>query len=112
MDGFQASEGWLDKWKLNHGIKEKQISGKSLGVSETTVESWMERIKELCKVYDQGDIWNMIESGCFFFKAVPAKGLAEKGKKGKDIKKLKQRITVAFFVIADGGKVGKPIVIS
>ena len=41
LDGFKASEGWLDKWKLSHGIKEKPISGESLGVSETTFESWM-----------------------------------------------------------------------
>ena len=110
LDGFKASEGWLDKWKLSHGVKEKQISDESLDVSQTTVESWMERIKELCKGYDQRDILNMDESGCFF-KALPAKGLAQKGKKTKGGKKPKQRITVAFFVSADGGKVGKPIVI-
>ena len=110
LDGFKASEGWLDKWKPSHGIKEKQISGESLDVSQTTVESWMERIKEICKGYDQRDILNMDESGCFF-KALPAKGLAQKGKKTKGGKKSKQRITVAFFVRADGGKVGKPIVI-
>ena len=44
LNGFNALEGWLRK--LSFGIKEKQISGESLGVSETTVESWMERIKE------------------------------------------------------------------
>ena len=27
-----ALEGWLDKWKLSHGIKEKEISGESLDV--------------------------------------------------------------------------------
>ena len=42
LDGFKASEVWLDKWKLSHDIKEKQIAGKSLGVSETTVESYSE----------------------------------------------------------------------
>ena len=42
LDGFKASEGWLNKWKLSHGIKEKQISGESLGVSKTTIESRME----------------------------------------------------------------------
>ena len=56
LDSFKASDGWLDKWKLSHGIKEKQISGESLDVSQTTVESWMERIRELCKGYDQKDI--------------------------------------------------------
>ena len=80
MDGFKASEGSLDKLKLSHGIKEKQISGESFGVSETAVESWMERIKELYKGYDQRDIWKMDENGCFL-KALPAKGLAQKGKK-------------------------------
>ena len=45
LDDFNASEGWLDKWKLSYGIKEKQISGESLGISESTVEPWMKRIK-------------------------------------------------------------------
>ena len=49
LDGFKSSEGWLDKWKLSHGMREKQIAGKFLGVSETTVESWIERIKEFVK---------------------------------------------------------------
>ena len=52
----------------------------------------------------------MDESGCFF-KALPTKGLAQKGKKSKGGKKSKQRVTVAFFVSADGEKVGLPIVI-
>ena len=76
----QASEGWLDKWKLSYGIREKQISGESFDVSEVTVGSWMERLRELCKGYQLKDIWNMDESGCFF-KALPSKDLAQKGEK-------------------------------
>ena len=38
LDGFKVSEGWLDKWKLSHGIKEKQIPGQPLDVSKTTIE--------------------------------------------------------------------------
>ena len=52
----------------------------------------------------------MDESGCFL-KALPSKGLAQKGKKCKGGKKSKQRMTVAFFLNADGGKVDQPIVI-
>ena len=48
LNDFKASEGWLDKWKLSYGIREKQISGKSFDVSEVTVGSWMERLRELC----------------------------------------------------------------
>ena len=68
----------------------------------------MERIKELCKGYDHGDTRNIDESGCFF-KVLPKKGLVQK--KAKDGKKSNQRIAVAFFVSADRGKSGKPIVI-
>ena len=95
---------------MSHGIKEKQISGESLDVSKTTIESWIERIKELCEGYDRKDILNMGESGCFL-KALATKGLSQKGKKSKGEKKSEQRITVAFFVSADGEKVGKPIAI-
>ena len=74
------------------------------------IKSWKERINDLCKGYDQRDIWSMAKSGCFF-KALSAKGLAQKIKKAKAGKKSKQRITVAFSISADGGKVDKPIVI-
>ena len=53
LDGFKVSEGWLDKRKLSHGLKGKQTSDESLCFSEFTVKTWMERIKELCKGYDQ-----------------------------------------------------------
>ena len=96
LNDFKASEGWLKKWKLSYGIREKQISGES-DVSEVTVGSWIERLRELCKGYHLKDTWNMDESSCFF-KALPSKGLAHKGKKCKGGKKSKQRMAVAFFV--------------
>ena len=71
------------------------MPGEYPGVSETTVESWMERIKELCKGYDQRDIWNMDESGCFF-KALSAKGLAQKGKKPR-VDKSQSRGSLLHF---------------
>ena len=90
-------------------MKEKRIAGESLGVSETT-ESWIERIKEFVKYVTREISGTLDESGCFS-KALSANGLAQKGNKTKGGKKSKQRITVAFFVSAEGGKVGKPTVI-
>ena len=52
----------------------------------------------------------MDQSGCFF-KALPDKGLVEKGKQAKGGKKSKQRFTIAFFVDAAGEKVEEPVVI-
>ena len=78
LDGFKASEGWLDKWKLSHGMKEKQIAGESLGVSETTVESWIERIKEFVKdmTREISGTWMKV----VVFQSVVCKGFSSEGK--------------------------------
>ena len=91
LDGSKASEDWLDKLKLSHGIKEKQISGESPDVSKTTIESWMERIKKFVKDvmwFHHKHILNIDEGGCFS-KALPTKSLAQKRKKSKIGKKSK-----------------------
>ena len=88
----------------------KAVSGESIGVSETAVESWMERIKEHCKRYDQRDIWNMNKRGCFF-KSLPAKGLAQIGKRAKGWEKLKAEDYCCIFCKCRWRKTGKPIVI-
>ena len=110
LNDIKAPEGWLDKWELSYGIREKQISGQFFDVSEVSVGSWMERLRELCKRYQLKDIWNMDESG-WFFEALPAKVLAQKGENIKVETKSKQRMTVAFFVSTDGGNADNPIVI-
>ena len=46
---FKASNGWLDKWKKKHHIKQLVICGESGDVA--TVESWKERLSEICKNY-------------------------------------------------------------
>ena len=63
----------------------------------------MERINKLTEGYSLNNIWNMDESGCFF-KSLPDKGLVEKGKQAKGGNKLKQRLTVPFFLNAAGEK--------
>ena len=51
-------------------------------MSTEMVTSWMERINELIERYSLENIWSVDESGCFF-KALPDKGLVEKGKQVK-----------------------------
>ena len=75
----------------------------------------MKRIQELTERYSSEGtrqkvlvlhIWDMDESGCFC-KALPDKGLVEKGKEAKGGKKFKQRITIAFSVNAAGKKMSQ-----
>jgi len=96
-DGFKASSGWLQCWKSHYGIKQWAVEGESGQAQTETVESWMERLRVLCKGYKPEDIWNEGETGCFFC-ALPDKGLAEEGRRCKGGKKSKLRMTVAFFV--------------
>ena len=109
VDGFKASNGWLDKWKQYHSIKKVSVCGESGDVSGATVDSWKERIPEILNGYELDDIYNLDETGCFW-RSLPDQGFGEKGKQGKGGKKSKSRVTVAFIVNAKGEK-EDPIVI-
>ena len=81
-DGFVASNGWLEKWKAQYGIRERRLSGEAGHVSLTTVKSRVERIAELTKGCALSDIWYMDELE-LYFKLLPDKGLIEKAKSRK-----------------------------
>ena len=55
------------------------VSGESGEVSTNTADSWKERLPEILEGYKPENVWNMDESGCLW-KALPGKGMAEKGK--------------------------------
>ena len=59
---FAASSGWLEKWKISYGIREKRGNGESGEVSGEIVNARMERLWELTKDYDPIDIWKMEEN--------------------------------------------------
>lgn len=67
---FQASVGWLDKFKKRHGISYKTISGESADVSEEVCEKWKKEASKLLKEYPAKDIFNADETGLFFFLSV------------------------------------------
>ena len=110
FEQFKASSGWLEKSKATYGIVNCLVEGESGEVQEQTIESWMERLREICIGYRLQDIWNMDETGCFF-RALPDKTFSERGKRCKGGKSSKQRVTVAFFVNAAGEKESDPVVI-
>ena len=101
LNDFKASEGWLDKWKLNYKIREKQISGESLDVSDVTGGPEIEQLRELYKEYQSKDIWKVDKNGRFL-KALPTKRPARNGVKCKGGKKSKQIMTVVFFISVKG----------
>lgn len=91
---FQASSGWLEKFKLRNGIVEKIISGESAAVSEVDCEHYRTNIlPSLLKEYDSKDIFNADEFG-LFFKCTPDRTLTFKGDTRHGGKKSKERVTV------------------
>lgn len=85
------------------------ICGESGDVSGVTVDSWKERLPEICKDYTADNIWNLDETGCFW-RALPDRGLGQMKASCKGGKKSKNRVTVALFANATGMK-EKPVVI-
>ena len=61
-----AYNGWLEKWKILYGIREKIVNGEAGEVSEETVNVLMERLGELTKDYDPVDIWDHGRDGLLF----------------------------------------------
>ena len=110
MKSFTASSDWLEKWKAAYGIRETRITWEADDVSIPNVKSWIERIPQLVRGYKLEDIWNMDELG-LFCKLLPDKSLIEKAKSKKGGKKAKVRLTVTFFVNADGQKVDEAVII-
>ena len=108
--GFTASNGWLDSWKQIYRVREKRLCGEAEEVSTTAMQARIERLPELCQIYESRNILNLDELG-LFFKVLPEKGLAEKTKKSKGGKKSKQRMTVMFIVASDGSFVFEPTII-
>ena len=62
---FTASNGWLEKWKISYGVRERKVNSQASEMTEYTVSAWMERLVELTRSYELANIWNMDETGCF-----------------------------------------------
>ena len=68
--------------------KQLKICGESVDVQEETIESWKERLPEIVQGYDKEDVWNMDETGIFWY-SLPDHGFGQKSKSCKGGKKSK-----------------------
>lgn len=91
---FQASNGWLQKFKIRNSICEKVICGESADVSDEKCLEWTQSVlKNILEKYDPKDIFNADETG-LFFKCIPNRTLTFKNDKCFGGKNSKERITV------------------
>ena len=111
LDQLRASDGWLDTWKSAYTIKESRLVGVAEDVAEETITSWMERIQELREGYSSENIWNMDESGCFFFWGSVWQRANWERQRSEGWQKIQTKIHHSFFVNAFGEKMDEPVVI-
>ncbi|UYV79666.1 TIGD4 [Cordylochernes scorpioides] len=115
-DEFEASNGWLDRFKARRNIIFRKICGEERAVNPLVVEDWKEKIPSFLDKYSPSNIYNIDESG-LFYKCLPDKTLTFKGDTCSGTKRSKERITFLAGTNMDGsdklpllviGKYAKP----
>ncbi|XP_017475007.1 PREDICTED: tigger transposable element-derived protein 6-like [Rhagoletis zephyria] len=103
VPNFNASDGWLNKWRLRNNVSFKCISGEAADVNQDDVEQFRTKLPTLLNGYKPEDIYNADESG-LFFRALPDKTLALKSEKCVGGKLSKERLTILFCANMAGDK--------
>ncbi|CAA7037302.1 unnamed protein product [Microthlaspi erraticum] len=97
----QFSQGWLEKFKLRHGIKSFRRFGESGSVDVQDMEKKLEAIREKIDKFPMKDVFNMDETG-LFYRLQADHSLATKQLEGK--KQDKERLTVVICCNEDGSE--------
>lgn len=106
---FQASNGWLEKFRTRNNIVFRALCGEAADVDDSVCEDWVTRLPLLLAGYADQDIFNMDETG-LFFRALPNKSMVLRSEDSKGGKQAKERMTIAFCASATGEKL-KPLMI-
>lgn len=101
---FNATVGWLRRFKERHGIRELQIQGEQLSGDVVAATEFCGEFEELIKAkkFVKEQIYNADETG-LYWRAMPTKTLAsEKEKRAPGYKVSKDRITILCCANASG----------
>ena len=111
LQGFSASNGWIDRFKKRNNLCFKSICEESDDVDIAVVQQWKENIlPNLLKDYIPRDIFNAHETG-LFFNLLPDKTLTIIGENCHGGKLSKMSLTVLLSTSADRSEKLMPFVI-
>jgi hypothetical protein len=111
LENFNASGGWLDRFRERYGIKFSAIHGESKSVNENVVNDWTtNKLPDIIQNYEPKDVFNGDEFG-LFYKCLPNKKMTLKGQSCSGGKQSKERITVFIACNMDGSEKLKMTVI-
>lgn len=100
-ENFKASNGFLEKFRERHGIVGQVISGEEKGVDPDIVETWSNRLPDICRKYSMKDRFKADETG-FMRKAILTQTPNLRGEKCIGGNKSKERVTFLVACNQDG----------
>jgi hypothetical protein len=111
VENFQASVGWLNRFRERYGVVTKCISGEASDVPINSVNEWPNgEVAALINKYSPNDVFNADEAEVFF-QLEPKRTLAQKGDKCAGDKTSKQRITALFCCNKSGTEKRKILIV-
>jgi len=111
---FQASKGWLARWKRRHGIRAVKIAGEARSADLEAAEAFLPRLQAL--VEEEGltpdQVFNADETG-LSYRMTPDRSLAQQSDPNGSVghKQMKERVTVLLACNWTGSSKLKPLVI-
>lgn len=110
-ENFNASSGWLQRFKTRFDIVGKTVSGESEDANDEEIQKWLDHEwpKVLAK-YEPNQIFNADETG-LFWQMLPRQTLDTRGDKCHGGKQGKARVTVLLAANMDGSTKLRPLVI-
>jgi len=108
---FTASNGWLDRFKVRHGVIYWQINGEAKSVNENDVNRWLHStLPTVLLPYSPADIYNADKLG-LFFKMLPDRSYVFKDDPCIGGKQSKERLSVLLCSNTTGTHKLVPLVI-
>ena len=102
---MKFSNGWLQSFKVRHGVKQIKLHGESGSVDGVQLKIKIEEVRDQIKSFHLRDIFNADETA-LFYRLEPDQTLATKLISGKKINK--DRITILLCTNADGSEKIEP----
>ncbi|KAJ8882975.1 hypothetical protein PR048_014814 [Dryococelus australis] len=108
-DDLKCLSGWLDRFKVRHGISCDKIICKSVSVDPKSVSEWLPLLQHVLSRYQPHDVYNADELG-MFYNLMPDRTHAVKEDMCKGTKRSKEHLTVLYYNM-DGSDKMKPLII-
>ncbi|KAK3851777.1 hypothetical protein Pcinc_041598 [Petrolisthes cinctipes] len=110
---FKASEGWVTRFKVRHGLSNKKTHGESLDAATENIDQFRDKLRRLidCEGLSLNQVYNADETG-LYFRSIPTNTLADEKEKCVPGRKLsKTRVSALCGANATGSHRLQPVVV-